>query len=68
MTGTHATCKNHECEKKDECVRYMIQGNVEVEYKWICNEKNRYHWFWEMEKNIIVKQEEQNDQSSEEGQ
>jgi hypothetical protein len=45
-------CKNESCVKKDTCYRYRAspgEYQVYMEFQNICNEKNEFKWYWEME-------------------
>jgi hypothetical protein len=47
-------CKNEECSKKDQCLRFNIENPTacEIDFKQICNESNNYKHFEEMENKI----------------
>lgn len=45
-------CKYEQCPKKDTCYRYKAEPDhyqSYMEFQNICNEKNNYQWYWEIE-------------------
>jgi hypothetical protein len=54
-----AICKNQECIKSDRCKRFLTQEGVEIEFKYNCDERFEWKWFWQAE-NQIVKVEDNN--------
>lgn len=49
----YTICKNEQCEKSSECMRFLRKEGTEILFKYICGEEYNYQWFWEREKAIV---------------
>ena len=50
-------CKNKECEKKEDCIRFKIAKGTVIEFVNICNEESKHRWFWQIKREIVKKED-----------
>ena len=51
MSDTY--CRNENCIKSQECLRYQRKEGEHILFENICKEENNYEWFWGFKYEII---------------
>jgi len=49
-----AICRNSDCAKSEQCLRYAEKNGETMLFKNICNEYNHYVWFWKNDEIITT--------------
>jgi hypothetical protein len=57
-------CQYSKCPKSNECYRFLAPVNQHYQsyarFQNICSEDDNYQWFWQADKSLIKKEDENN--------